>query len=522
MDRQEGRASDRAVTRAMALKFLAALALLAALGVVILWIFGAQTQTIERAAGVVNVAGRQRMLSQRAALLADRLAAAAGKDERAALREELLEAARDMEVAHRGLMYGDREMRLPPAPPEVLALYFEPPESLNLQIIGYVTAIRELCRAGAMPAAGDPSLEYIRETAYRGTLLAKLDVAADTFQKHSENDVERLQRAKFLVFGLILATLATTGLLVFRPMVRSVERHLDRLRDSERRRLALRARLTHVTRLGTLGEMAAGLAHEINQPLTAIATYSQACRRLIAAGEVSFEDLQETLGKVSAQAHRGGEVIRRLRSLGKEGESRRELVRINAVVGEAVKLAEADARFHGFRIEIEFDPGLPPVVADTVQIQQVVLNLIRNGIDACEESGASAREIQVTTGPAGVEHVQVAVRDSGPGVGEDSLARLFEPFFTTKESGMGVGLAISRSIVTSHGGRLWFENNSEGGATFRFSLPAAAPDFQAAGSKAGSSSHLRSSPRRANASSSSPAEDPREPSDRVPGTSLTT
>ena len=470
-------ASDRAVTRGMALKSLAALGLLAVLSAVILAIFSAQTQAVELTAGVVNVAGRQRMLSQRAALLADRWVDAGDEQARAALYAELLDIARRMEQAHRGLMYGDSGMRLPPAPPEVLALYFEPPDSLNLQIIRYVTAIRELCRDPTRPLAGDPGLEFIRETAYSGTLLTKLDAAVDTFQRHSEARVERLQRFEVLVFGLILATLATTGLLVFRPMVRSVEAHLRQLRDSERRRLELRARLTHVTRLGTMGEMAASLAHEINQPLTAIATYSQACRRLIASGQASFEDLEETLGKVSAQAHRGGEVIRRLRSLGKDGESRRQLARLDEVVEEAVKLAEADARHHDFRIETDFEPALPPVAVDPVQIQQVVLNLIRNGIDACEESAPAAEElrppIRVSTRLGDDGKLEVAVHDRGCGIESDALSRLFEPFFTTKASGMGVGLAISRSIVTSHGGRLWFENRPGGGAVFRFSLPAA-------------------------------------------------
>ncbi len=465
----------------MALKSLVALVLLALLGAIILWIFSAQTRALELASGVVNLAGRQRMLSQRAALIADRLVDAGDARARVTLHEELLDTARRMEAAHRGLMYGDPEMRLPPAPPSVLALYFEPPDSLNLQIIGYVTAIRELCQDPTTPvAADDPNLAFILTTAYSGDLLTKLDAATDAFQRHNEATVQRLERAEYLVFGLILATLTTAGLLVFRPMVRSVEAYLQQLRDSERRRLDLRARLTHVTRLGTLGEMAASLAHEINQPLTAIATYSQACRRLIASGQASLEDLQETLGKVSAQAHRGGEVIRRLRSFGKDGESRRQLVSLNEMVEEAVKLADADARFHGSGIETDFTPELPPVVADPVQIQQVVLNLIRNGIDACEESGGTEGElkppIRVTTALAPAEQVRVAVHDRGTGIDRDARDRLFEPFFTTKASGMGVGLAISRSIVTSHGGRLWFESRPGGGTTFFFSLPAQAAD----------------------------------------------
>lgn len=473
MQRAADWASDRAVTRAMALKSLAALALLAALGIASLLIFGAQTETIESAARVVNVAGRQRMLSQRTALLADRLVATADAAVQAAVRTELLATVERMEKAHRGLMYGDLEMQLPPAPPAVLELYFQPPDSLNLQIIDYVTAVRELCRVDATSAERQARLDAILAVAYRGSLLAKLDAATNQLQEHNEGNVARLRRANYLVFGLILATLATTGLLVFRPMLRSVERHLAQLRESEHRLGEVRARLTHVTRLGTLGEMAAGLAHEINQPLTAIATYSQACRRLLAAGKASPEDLQTTLSKVSAQAHRGGEVIRRLRAFGKDGDRRRELAELNVVVDESVQLAEADVRYHRFRIEKDFPTGLPPVIVDTVQIQQVVLNLIRNGIDATDPASDVERVIRVSTALDSDEQLVVAVRDPGSGIADADRPQLFEPFFTTKESGMGVGLSISRSIITSHGGRLWFENNRQGGATFRFSLPTA-------------------------------------------------
>ncbi len=230
-------------------------------------------------------------------------------------------------------------------------------------------------------------------------------------------------------------------------------------------------RLAHVGRLSTMGEMATGLAHEINQPLTAIATYSQAAVRMIdAPGGTEPAELREPLVQITNQALRAGEVIRRLRSFVKNRSSRTETVDLNRLVEDLRVLAEPDARASDVRLVIELAPNLPAVAADPVQIQQVLLNLIRNAIDATLEAPAAPREIEVRSslGPDGVE---VAVIDRAGGIPPQIAANLFDPFYTTKPAGTGLGLAISRSIIRGHRGKLGHRPTPGGGTTFYFTLP---------------------------------------------------
>lgn len=237
-----------------------------------------------------------------------------------------------------------------------------------------------------------------------------------------------------------------------------------------------RERLAHVTRLGTMGEMAAGIAHEINQPLSAIGTYAQACRRLIIAGGADDARLLETLDKVSTQAHRAGEVIRRLRSFVRRRESRFEVHDANGIVREAVKLAETEARVRDADIVQDLAAGLSPVHADPVQIQQVILNLIRNGLEAMQEAGAVGESLVVRTRAHDREGVEISVTDHGAGLAPAAEETLFRPFHTTKPDGLGMGLSISRSIVRSHGGTIWHTPEPAGGSTFRFTIPVASTE----------------------------------------------
>lgn len=231
-----------------------------------------------------------------------------------------------------------------------------------------------------------------------------------------------------------------------------------------------RERLAHVDRLNIMGEMAASIAHEINQPLTAIVNRTNAARRRLDAGQVDLDRLGESLDRVSEQAHRAGEVIRRLRNLVRKRGGQRDTTKINSVLEEALRLAEVDARMHDAVIELELAENLRPVLVDAVQVQQVFLNLLRNAIDATEAAGNRGGVVTVRSVSEG-EQVVVSVRDRGLGINADTAAQMFQPFFTTKREGMGMGLSISQSIITGHGGRLWYENNDEGGTTFSFSLP---------------------------------------------------
>nr|MBO2487853.1 hypothetical protein [Gammaproteobacteria bacterium] len=245
----------------------------------------------------------------------------------------------------------------------------------------------------------------------------------------------------------------------------------DRRRAEDEAR-QLQERITHFGRISTMGEMAAGIAHEVNQPLAAIATYAQACQRLISTGDYSSEEIAEALAHIGAQALRAGEVIRRLRTFVKNREVRRELIEANRLLEDILTLAQTDARHNGVQIVVETASESPLVQADAVQIQQVILNLVRNSIDAMQGVPESRRQLTLRTRIDAEGDVEFMVADRGPGIDPAVAAELFNPFFTTKPGGMGLGLSISRSIIRAHGGKLWCSPNPGGGARFFFTLPA--------------------------------------------------
>ena len=244
----------------------------------------------------------------------------------------------------------------------------------------------------------------------------------------------------------------------------------ERKRSEEEIHL-IRERLSQFGRLSTLGEMAAGLAHELNQPLTAIATYTQACQRLIESGRSDDDEILATLKKCDAQAQRAGEVIRRLRQFVKKRELGRRETSCADIMHDLSALAEVDARDNGIPLTIDVAAGLPKVMVDAVQIQQVILNLIRNGIDAMTNMAHYDQGISVSVNKFKKDQVKIMVTDHGSGITKDAEKNIFQPFFTTKPSGLGLGLAICRSIIESHGGVLSFNKNPSGGTTFYFTLP---------------------------------------------------
>lgn len=248
-----------------------------------------------------------------------------------------------------------------------------------------------------------------------------------------------------------------------------------RLRDVEvaaRREIdELNASLAHSGRMNLLGEMASGIAHEVNQPITAIAAYAGACQRLLQADGIDAAELREILDKIRAQAERAGEVINGLRVLARRQEPVQLRVNVNRLVNEISRLMDFELRASGWTLKFDLQADLPEVHADAVQVQQVLINLVRNSFEAMLEE-AHGDSVEISTSAA-VGEVCIRVRDSGPGVRAAFRKRLFEPFQTTKDGGMGLGLSICQSIAQAHGGRLSHVDDGRPGACFELRLPVA-------------------------------------------------
>jgi PAS domain S-box-containing protein len=230
-----------------------------------------------------------------------------------------------------------------------------------------------------------------------------------------------------------------------------------------------RAELAHVARVATLGEMSASIAHELNQPLAAVVNNASACLNWLDAQNV--DQARQSAEFVIADGHRAGEIIGRIRALTRKEPSRREAVDINAIILEVVALVRHEVDGHGVSVRAKLGQGLPAVLGDRIQLQQVLLNLTMNAIEAMSGNGEAPRELAIMSARADAGGVLIDVADSGPGLSAASRDRLFQAFQTTKPQGMGMGLAISRSIVEAHGGRLWATDNEPRGAVFRFTLP---------------------------------------------------
>jgi two-component system sensor kinase FixL len=251
-------------------------------------------------------------------------------------------------------------------------------------------------------------------------------------------------------------------------------RDLTERQETEARLQDLQTELLHVSRLSAMGQMAATLAHELNQPLTAVTNYCQAMRRMLAGtDQPNLPKLREAVELSAEQALRAGQIIRRLRDFVARGETEKHVETVAKMVEEASALALVGAKEHGVRVTLTVGAKPRYVIVDKIQIQQVLLNLMRNAIEAMD--GSPRRELEVAATARG-EIIDFAVIDTGPGLAAEVEAQLFQPFVTTKRHGMGIGLSICRTIVEAHGGRLWTEPTPGGGATFRFTLPAATAD----------------------------------------------
>ena len=256
-------------------------------------------------------------------------------------------------------------------------------------------------------------------------------------------------------------------------LVGSVVTFLD-ITEQKRAAEALRkqqAELTHGARLSTLGEMAAGLAHEINQPLTAISAFAEGALARIQRDNLSETDTASIFTRIAEDAQRAGEIIRRLRNFVQKRESQRQQVDINNLVGNVYKFIESNAKQRDVTIRLQLADDLPEIEADPIEFQQVLVNLVRNSFDAFAKTNPDARQITISSLINNPDRIEVIVEDSGPGIPDQMVNQIFEPFYTSKSDGLGIGLGICQNIVESHHGKIWLSDSSNGGARFHFQLP---------------------------------------------------
>ncbi len=450
-------------------------------------------------APVINVAGRQRMLSQRLAKAALALAAAEAAGERTKRRAELAETLALWSTSHELLRQGDPSLSLPGDNPPAVREAFD-------DIDPYFRRLRTAA-AGLIAA---PDSRSARELAViladEGEFLARMDRIVSLYEADARERAARLRRTGWVVTGLILLALLAIGRFVLAPASRVIEAQVADLRDARQRleervrertaeleashveletehaeRLAAEERhrrlleqFGHAARVNTMGEMASSLAHELNQPLGAIANYVGGCIERLDGRTVDHAELRGAMERAQSATLRAGEIVRRIRRFVTRHEFRGESLAPARVVEETVALLRDEADRRGVTVETEVASDLPSVKGDAVQLQQVLVNLIRNSFDAVDAMRASdaAKPVRpnviVAVGRSSAGGVSFSVIDNGEGMPAERVGQMFDPFFSTRAEGMGMGLAISRGIAEAHGGKI--ETESEPGVGTRVTL----------------------------------------------------
>jgi len=330
----------------------------------------------------------------------------------------------------------------------------------------------ELLGAAAPEILGRDWLDFMRGTAERDRARALLRSALDSgHSREREFDAVGAGGEPRRIYWRCIARRTHDGQAA--GWLASGTDVTDEARREAEARLA-QQRLTRVAHLATVGEMAAGVAHEINQPLTAITTYARACSRFLEMPQPDYAELKEAVREIGAEGLRAGEIIRRLRKMARsDSDQERDLVSVNGLLEELHSLLLADAREHDVRLTLTLAPTLPAVHANGTQLQQVVLNLVRNAFEALIGTPAGGRAVELITARNELGEVEIRVRDNGPGIDAGIVDRLFDQFTTTKEAGTGLGLAISRTVVQAHRGNIAARQVQPHGAEFFVRLPAA-------------------------------------------------
>jgi signal transduction histidine kinase len=397
------------------------------------------------------------------------------------VREQLLTTVMRSAIEHAGAERGVL----------VLSRGGEPRIAAEAAIDGDAIVV-QLCDAAVTPAAlPEAILHYVQHT--RESVVLDDAAAHDTFsqdpyirahQARSILGLSLVTQANFigvlyLENNLAVGAFAPARITVLKLLAAQAAISLENtwlyrdLAESERRYRETQMELAHANRVATMGQLTASIAHEVNQPIAATKVNAQAALRWLNRDVPDLEEVRQLLARIVNDGDRAGNVVSRIRDLVKKAPPRMEPLQMNEAISEVIELTRGEATKNGVSVQTQFAESLPAVNADRTQLQQVILNLILNAIQAMGESGMALRELQISAEAKRPDKVLVSVRDSGPGICPQSIEHLFHPFYTTKQAGMGMGLAICRSIVEGHGGRIWATANAPRGAAFHFTLPAA-------------------------------------------------
>lgn len=448
-------------------RFLTALVCVAALIVLDQLLIQPELSRLASDAPVINVSGRQRMLSQNLTKTALVLAWETDSTIHAARQEELSHLLELWTRSHLGLQHGDAAMQLPGTNSAAVTAEFT---RLEPDFSAMHAAARAILNLSSTHGPEAPELAgHVRTLLqHEPQFLNRMHTIVGLYEAEARQHVASLERTGWTIALAILATMLGLALIAIRP---AADRLARQYRQSQRQCRTLADQLAHADRLKSVGEIAAGIAHEVNQPLGAIANYAEGLLARMASGTATVEELTPPLQRMLAAALKAGQVIRRVKRFSQNRPHVMTDTSLNDLVRDALDLFEPELHRRNVRVELRLDESQPQLTCDALQISQVLTNLVQNALRALEATPADRRHLIVTTGREGDDQVMLSVADSGPGIDPEMLPRLFRPFSTDRVDGLGIGLSIVRSIVEGHGGTASGANRDVGGAKFVIRLP---------------------------------------------------